>query len=57
MPVKVSVGGGEARWITPTAAWQTVALPPGGKAPLTVDVNFYVLTRDAAAPATKAADR
>jgi len=64
MPVRASVGGRPMEWIRPSETWQTAALAPNApNAPnpaatpaLTVDENFYVVVRDANAPAAKASN-
>jgi aminopeptidase N len=56
MPVRASIGGQAMQWLQPKEAWQTAALPSGATgAPVVVDQNFYVIARDANAPA-KATD-
>jgi aminopeptidase N len=52
MPLKVSIPDMGTRVLRPTEAWQTMALTTARGAELTVDENFYVTSRNTAAPAT-----
>jgi hypothetical protein len=45
MPVRVSTGDGELRWLRPSQEWQETALPSPPPAALEVDENFYVEAR------------
>jgi aminopeptidase N len=45
MPVRVTLGGGEAATLRPTTDWQTRPLAPGEGSELRVDPNYYVLVR------------
>jgi aminopeptidase N len=48
MPVRVSTGGGELRWLQPTQRWQQTTLPLPTPSELRVDENFYVEARSVA---------
>ncbi len=43
LPLKINFKG--ARWIKPTAAWQTLNLYPEGNYKFSVDPNFYINTK------------
>jgi aminopeptidase N len=43
MPVRVTLGAGEAAVLRPTTAWQTMPIAPGAE--LRVDPNYYVIAR------------
>jgi len=46
MPVRVALGEKHSRVLRPTEAWQTLRLKRPDPAALTVDANYYVLTRN-----------
>jgi aminopeptidase N len=45
MPVRVIAESGDTLSLVPTAGWQTVTLPPGPPGGVSVDEDFYVITR------------
>jgi aminopeptidase N len=45
MPVKVIAETGDTLALVPTTSWQSAALPPGPPGGVTVDEDFYVITR------------
>jgi aminopeptidase N len=49
MPVRIALGASGYTLVKPTESWQTVPMPPGG-ADVRVDENFYVDSRNVAAP-------
>jgi len=51
MPVRVSLGGSRSLTLHPTETWQTATATTASAPVVKVDENFYVLTRDANAPA------
>jgi aminopeptidase N len=46
MPVKVTVGNTDARWLSPTGVWQTLPGTFAADAKIVVDENFYVFTKE-----------
>jgi aminopeptidase N len=50
MPVEVTLGGEGYQRIHPTTEWQTTELAPGNPAAFKVDPDYYVLSKDLAAP-------
>jgi aminopeptidase N len=50
MPVDVTLGGEGYQRIHPTTEWQTTELAPGNPAAFKVDPDYYVLSKDLAAP-------
>ena len=49
MPVRVQIPGLGTRWLRPTEAWQTLAVPSPQSVEVEVDENFYVTARNVAA--------
>jgi aminopeptidase N len=57
MPVRVVAETGDTLALTPTAQWQTTALPAGPPGGVTVDENYYVETRRLDPPVSSASSR
>jgi aminopeptidase N len=56
MPVRVQIPGLGQRWLRPTAVWQRLTVPSQSGVELKVDEDFYVTTRNLAAPLVKTTD-
>jgi aminopeptidase N len=50
MPVRISLGGTESIVLHPTTAWQAASQPAVDATKVSVDQNYYVLTRRVGAP-------
>jgi len=58
MPVRVQIPGLGTRWLRPTEAWQSLAIPSPQTVEVEVDENFYVTTRNVLArPVSSTGDR
>jgi aminopeptidase N len=57
MPVRVVAESGDTLALTPTAQWQTAALPAGPPGGVEVDENFYVETRRLDPPTASTSSR
>jgi aminopeptidase N len=51
MPVKATIGSGKLDWLRPTEAWKTWPGKVAASDSVSVDPNFYVLTKNAVTPA------
>jgi aminopeptidase N len=47
MPVKATIGSGKLDWLRPTEAWKTLPGKVAASDSVSVDPNFYVLTKNA----------